>query len=385
MKKNKIILLGILSLLSACLSQNITKPNSEISSIEETSQSQVTPTLEPTIRPTAYPLPEDTNYNRKVVYFSDFDNNYKLITINPDGTDEKTLTFTDEELYTIFISLDGKKVYYLTTGVYFNGQRTGINKLYSLNIDGTDKKILFQGVIANSSISRDRKKIIFQDNNLTNGNINIYDLEKENLTKLDVIGGNPSLSPDNSKITFSKDFGKNYEDSFLRNLYVSNADGTNIKLIGNKNKIDYEYPKWLPNGLEIIFQYGDIEKQKSGLYTISYDGSNLKKFPVDSSVAISPDGEKMAYINYLNNNNKSELIIANIDNSNPIKIMTGSYIGAFIWSSDSKKALFKTDQIFIINADGTDLKTLSPKDIYFNFPDSMPGTKTYTGTGCIDW
>jgi TolB protein len=65
-------------------------------------------------------------------------------------------------------------------------------------------------------------------------------------------------------------FASNDENGDLE-IYVMNADGTNLKKLTN-NSIGAQYPVWSPDGQRIAF----AAIKDGGIYTMNADGTNLK-------------------------------------------------------------------------------------------------------------
>ncbi|MFN3693660.1 MAG: TolB family protein, partial [Ignavibacterium sp.] len=73
------------------------------------------------------------------IIFSKFTTNFDIYLINVDGSNLINLTNSDAvETQPVFTS-DGSKIIY---SAYDTSTR--LNKLYSMNIDGTDKKVIFE-------------------------------------------------------------------------------------------------------------------------------------------------------------------------------------------------------------------------------------------------
>ncbi len=139
-----------------------------------------------------------------------------------DRTNEKRVMLTREEgiQFQPAISKDGKKIVY-SIG---NGPRT--YEIYSINIDGTEKK------------------------QLTENKSNDY---------------TPSFSPDRAKIAFSSNMSGDYE------IWTMNADGSEPKQLTDSPGLDTA-PAWSSDGKQIAFT-----TNRSGhlsIWTMNADGSN---------------------------------------------------------------------------------------------------------------
>lgn len=99
----------------------------------------------------------------------------------------------------------------------------------------------------------------------------------------------PAISPDGTKIAFSRRTGGNYD------VYVMNLDGSGERRLTTDVGSD-QYPTWSPDSRQIAF-----ESTRSGskcIHIMDADGSNVRKLtqgPMDSVPAWSPNGKYMAY------------------------------------------------------------------------------------------
>jgi TolB protein len=87
----------------------------------------------------------------------------------------------------------------------------------------------------------------------------------------------PAFSPDGTRILFSM----TPPGESAQEIYVMNADGTNLRRLTNHPAID-STPTWSPSGTRIAFTSNRAGRQL--LYTMNADGSNVQRLPI-------PDGE----------------------------------------------------------------------------------------------
>ena len=187
----------------------------------------------------------------------------------------------------------------------------------------------------------------------------VIDADGSNITKVgpgDDRGPNASWSPDGSKIAF-KVHTDGIDFSNLREVFVVNSDGSDLHSVSPNTSDDDVPPSWSPDGSKIAFFHnGDI-------YVIDVDGSNRTqltdnnagdRFPV-----WSPDGSMIAF------RRSNNLFVMNADGSNQISLSNvPPLFFAVSWSPDSEKIVFSDEiddnrEIFVINADGTNLRRLT--------------------------
>ena len=162
----------------------------------------------------------------------------------------------------------------------------------------------------------------------------------------------------NTKIAFTSGRDGNSE------IYVMDADGTNLKRLTNSPANDFE-PSWSPDGSKIAFasnRDGNVE-----IYVMDADGRNLRRLTNSASAhdhnpSWSPDGSKIAFASIVNYT-KYQIYLINADGTN-LRRLTDLPTGANYpcWLSGGTKILFTTikgkfefeTEAYIIDADGRD-------------------------------
>ncbi|MDQ1613084.1 MAG: serine protease [Pyrinomonadaceae bacterium] len=190
----------------------------------------------------------------------------------------------------------------------------------------------------------------------------------------------PEYSPDGTQIAFTSGRG----DDLYYQVYVMNADGTNVRRITNNQTGHNAEAAWSPDGKQIAFRSnrdaGDWE-----IYAINLDGTNERRLTysagADIDPAWSPDGTKIAFPSFRDSPvayDNIEIFVMNADGSNQVNITnnldaTGANNDYYpAWSSDSARLSFvfdggnaaHTDQIFVMNANGTGRVNLSNNAAY---------------------
>jgi Tol biopolymer transport system component len=138
---------------------------------------------------------------------------------------------------------------------------------------------------------------------------------KTRLTKELSYEGQPSWSPDGSKIAFVyvKDEGDGYSNY---HIYVMNADGSNwVQLTDTNITWNNLKPDWSPDGTKILFT-GDGDEHQ-GVFCINLKDKSQKFIGViGGSPKWSPDGTKII------TDGGWQIWITNADGSNSKKIET---------------------------------------------------------------
>lgn len=135
--------------------------------------------------------------------------------------------------------------------------------------------------------SPDGKKIVY----IANQNIWVMNSDGTEKKKLleDFVCEDPAWSPDGKKIVFS------VYNRGVREIYVMDADGSGAKQITWDGGLE---AAWSPDSKKITFRSYRNEKN-SDIYTMSVDGSNIKRqtyhSACDKQPAWSPDGKKIAF------------------------------------------------------------------------------------------
>jgi TolB protein len=88
--------------------------------------------------------------------------------------------------------------------------------------------------------------------------------EQTRLTDNNANDSSPSWSPDGEKIAFSSNRDGNYE------IYVMNADGSDVTRLTNVNNANDSSPSWSPDGEKIVFT-SDRDSAFTEIYSMNAD------------------------------------------------------------------------------------------------------------------
>jgi Tol biopolymer transport system component len=114
----------------------------------------------------------------------------------------------------------------------------------------------------------------------------------------------PSYSPDGTQIAFRGDLDL-VEPSGDEEIYVMNADGTNVRQLTSNGDFD-SAPSWSPDGQRILFERAPAgtftpgtEAQEKDIYVMRADGTHVRRLTdspgLDEGPEFSPDATKIAF------------------------------------------------------------------------------------------
>ncbi len=151
----------------------------------------------------------------------------------------------------------------------------------------------------------------------TPGKFQLYAVERSNLAQLTKLtpatdtasASDPAFSPDGSRVAFVSQRDGNAE------IYVMNADGTGTTRISNDPQPDGR-PSFMPDGQSLVF-HSSRTAGKQEIWAVNVDGTALTQLTrdsVNSSPAVSPDGQIIAYVS--TRNKDGDIWLMNRDGTN---------------------------------------------------------------------
>jgi len=293
-------------------------------------------------------------------------------------------------------SPDGAKIAFISNETYGDD-------IYTVNADGSGKiKFALPGSLSGMPyFSPDGSKIAFINtcDFFRNGNIFLVDVDGTNLTQVTAYGDDPAeitnegdrigvldvglaFSPDGRKVLYcSAEFG-------TADVFAINVDGTGKTRLTDSAEYWETAPAFLPAGDMIIYTVRDNDSlfsTEGEIWIMKADGSGKKRLlgPFCYELAaISPDGKRIAYGE--RRGRERATYVAALDGSGRFKIADDEPTDLDLsFSPDGKKVLYLLEGcVYVINADGTAKKNLTPGWDFAYSPAFFPdGTKiAFAGT-----
>jgi Tol biopolymer transport system component len=137
----------------------------------------------------------------------------------------------------------------------------------------------------------------------------------------------PSYSPDGTQIAFRGDLDL-AEPSGDEEIYVMNADGTNVRQLTSNADFD-SAPSWSPDGGWILFERAPagtfttgVEAQEKDVYVMRADGTDVRRLTdspgLDEGPEFSPDGTRIAFSSA--RDGQQEIYVMDADGANPRRL-----------------------------------------------------------------
>lgn len=214
--------------------------------------------------------------------------------------------------------------------------------------------------------------LLFVSNEFSYNDLFTIDTSGNNRRRLTVIGlvGGAKYSPDGSRIAFDRTEGE--EPHYQKDIYIMNADGSNLHNVTNtQDWIELE-PDWSPDGSRIVFRGRPLVNEYSKVHIMNADGSGrILLTDVNNSNRSprwSPDGQRIAFVSYWEGSggywkDKGDIYVINIDGSGLINLTNrGEGFSSPVWSPDGRELLYgrltrdpstgESWQVWRMNADG---------------------------------
>ena len=227
--------------------------------------------------------------------------------------------------------------------IVFSSARDGNNEIYVMNADGSNQTRLTNhpGYDGAPVWAPDGRRIAFTSDRGGNAEIYVMNADGTGVSRLtdttdgwnepetSPYSGDPAWSPNGQRIAFSS----NRESVLGSEVYVMNADGTNVARLAPDYVSHWDSsPTWSPDGQRIAFSSYSGDDGQEDIYVVNSGGSNLTRlthhrdesnrglgFQVDLAPAWSPDGSRIAFLSTRDNRNYA-VYVMNADGSRQTRL-----------------------------------------------------------------
>jgi Tol biopolymer transport system component len=193
-------------------------------------------------------------------------------------------------------------------------------------------------------------------------------------------------SPDGQDLTFTamSDYDEK-TDHYRTEVFISKADGTQLQKVSGE--VSHAFSSvWSKDGKRILFSADTPDEKETDIFSVNKDGSDLiqltRNTGRNTAPSISPDGGEIAFMS-ARNGEKYQIYVMDAEGAKAQKLTTdpaNSFCNP-VWSGDGQKIVYysdksdRKDQIWIMNADGSNQTLLTNGTGHNIFPSFSPDSK----------
>ena len=189
----------------------------------------------------------------------------------------------------------------------------------------------------------------------------------------------PTLSPDGTRMIFLKLLeGK-------EQLFIANSDGSSERQL-SRDSVDIEDPAWSPDGTSVA--YVRLEGRKNALHVMDLTTKVTRRLspPAQSPIhpAWTPDGRAILYCTNDDldppRKNNAEIYRVNVVDGSVTTVIAGGVNTYPVPSPDGRTIAFRkmldvNSEVFIADADGSNLKNLTDHPAFEGWPAWSPDSR----------
>lgn len=229
---------------------------------------------------------EPPDINGKIAFSSNRTGSNQIFTINSDGTGTTQLTFTGDNRCATW-SPDGTKITFIRS-----------NDVWRMDANGSNQTNLTQNASAGlypPSWSANGAKVLYSSSAIGFRLMNADGTSQQAIPGIVKSDHHPSLSPDGTKVALYSSLFSQFGNPHID---VINVDGTGRTVVLTARGI--ENPSWSPDGTKIAFDSARDDPSNVDIYVMNADGSNVVRINnqagTDSQPRWSPDGLRLTYV-----------------------------------------------------------------------------------------
>jgi len=243
------------------------------------------------------------------------------------------------------------------------------------------------------SPSQDGKKLVFIS--MLSGKEQLFTMDADGknivqITRDDADNEDPAWSPDGKKIGFV------LINKERTSIAVMNADGSNVDVLTPKEH-NTIHPNWSADSRQVIYcTNDDLAPPKKNEAQINVVDLATKKITplitggINTYGSWSPDMKQIAFRKIIGEGN-SEVFVANADGSNLRNLSNNSFFDGWpAWTPDGRRIAFASNrrghgyQIFVMDADGANVRLIANTEGRATAPRWSPDGKTIYFTNCVE-
>jgi TolB protein len=272
-----------------------------------------------------------THGNGALAFSRETADGLELRTIDPDGSNERTIPTPDGMPWLPAWSPDGTRI---ALAIFPPG--AGERSIWVMDADGSDPLRLASGWnISSPSWSPDGTRIAYSVQTArTGGEIAIHvvlaDGSDDSVLLRDEATGTSEISsarfsPDGARILFARGTDSTFD------IFQMNADGSDVQRLTTTG-VDYD-PHWSPDGRFIVFTRQD--GSSSDIYVMRADGSDVRQLTfggerdTNMDPQWSPDGRLIAYVAG-RTGGSGDLVLVRTDGSEPTVLVEADGAGGVL-------------------------------------------------------